>query len=152
MVARWKNRYLLMALFLGLALSACAGATESTDVVFHSGELGQIVPMDGGGSYLDIIPSELDEMLQSKDFFLVNVHIPNEGDVPETEAHIAFDQVVQRLNEFPEQKDAKIVLYCRSGSMSATAARALVEAGYTNVLNLDGGYRAWSEAGYPFNP
>lgn len=152
MAARWKNRYLLIALILGLALSACAGATESTDGAFHSGELGQIVPLEGGGSYLDIIPSELDEMLRDKDFFFVNVHIPNEGEIPGTGAHIAFDQVAQRLDEFPEQKNAKIVLYCRSGSMSATAARALVEVGYTNVLNLDGGYGAWSEAGYPFNP
>jgi rhodanese-related sulfurtransferase len=140
-----------MALFLVLALSACAGATESADATFHSGELGQIVPVEGVGSYLDVIPSELDEMLQAKDFFFVNVHIPNEGDIPGTEARIAFDQVAQRLDEFPEQKGAKIVLYCRSGSMSAIAARAMVEEGYTNILNLDGGYRAWGEAGFPFN-
>ena len=152
MKARRKSDFLLISLLLALALSACAGAAESTDDAFHSGELGQIVPLEGGGSYLDIIPSELDEMLQAKDFFFVNVHIPNEGEIPGTEAHIAFDQVTQRLDEFPTQMDAKIVLYCRSGSMSATAARALVEAGYTNVLNLDGGYRAWSEAGFPFNP
>jgi rhodanese-related sulfurtransferase len=152
MKARRKRGYLSIVLFLGLALSACAGATESTDTDFHSGELGQIVPLEGGGSYLDIIPSELTEMLRANDFFFVKVHIPNEGEIPGTEAHIAFDQVTQRLDEFPTQKDAKIVLYCRSGSMSATAARALVEVGYTNVLNLDGGYRAWSEAGYPFNP
>ncbi len=34
--------------------------------------------------------------------------------------------------------------------MSATAARALVQAGYNNVYNLDGGFRAWSAAGYDF--
>ncbi len=152
MVARRKRGSLWIVLFLGLALSACAGASDSTDAAFHSGELGQIVPLEGGGSYLDIIPSELDEMLQAKDFFFVNVHIPNAGEIPGTEAHIAFDQVTQRLDEFPRQKDARIVLYCRSGSMSAIAARELVGAGYTNVLNLDGGFRAWTEAGYPFNP
>lgn len=152
MVARRKRGSLWIVLFLGLALSACAGASDSTDAAFHSGELGQIVPLEGGGSYLDIIPSELDEMLQAKDFFFVNVHIPNAGEIPGTEAHIAFDQVTQRLDEFPRQKDARIVLYCRSGSMSAIAARELVDAGYTNVFNLDGCYRAWSEAGFPFNP
>ncbi len=152
MVARQKSGFVWITLFLGLALSACAGEAESTDADLRSGELGQSVPVEGGGWYLDIIPSELDEMLQAKDFFFVNVHIPNEGEIPGTEAHIAFDQVTERLDEFPTQKDAKIVLYYRSGSMSAIAARELVNAGYTNVFNLDGGYRAWSEAGFPFNP
>jgi len=33
--------------------------------------------------------------------------------------------------------------------MSVIAAKALVELGYTNVWNLDGGMIAWYEAGYP---
>ena len=82
----------------------------------------------------------------------MNVHIPYEGEIPGTQAHLAFDEITQHLDEFPAAKDAPIVLYCRSGSMSAIAARDLVNAGYTNVMNLDGGYRAWADAGYPFNP
>ena len=76
MKVRRKSGLLWITLLLGLALNACAGATESADVAFQSGEIGQIVPLEGGGSYLDIIPSELDEMLQAKDFFFVYVHIP----------------------------------------------------------------------------
>ncbi len=152
MVRVQKTVVLWGSLALGFALSACAAAPESPATLDGGGEIGQVVPVDGGGSYVDILPSELEAMLQTEDFFFVNVHIPNEGEIPGTEAHVAFDQVMQRLDEFPDQMDAQIVLYCRSGSMSAIAARALVEAGYTNVLNLDGGYRAWSEAGYPFNP
>lgn len=143
----WTSMLLIFALgTLTVACSQAGVVEDATDAI------GQIVPVEGGGSYLDIIPSELDAMLQDEDFFFVNVHIPNEGEIPGTEAHIAFDQISQRLNEFPEDKDAQIVLYCRSGSMSAIAASELVRAGYTNVLNLDGGYRAWAEAGYPFNP
>jgi rhodanese-related sulfurtransferase len=92
-------------------------------------------------------------MLEDKDFFLVNVHVPYEGEVPDTDAFIPFDRVADMLDEFPNDIEVKIVLYCRSGSMSAIAARELVRLGYTNVYNLDGGFRAWSSAGYDFiNP
>ncbi len=149
--ARLQN-LLLVGLVAGLALSACSGSTETSGESDRSGELGQVVPVEGGGSYVDILPAELEAMLQAEDFFFVNVHVPDEGEIPGTEAHIKFDEVTQRLEEFPEQKDARVVLYCRSGGMSAIAARELVGAGYTNIYNLDGGFRAWIQAGYPFNP
>ncbi|MFV1859234.1 MAG: rhodanese-like domain-containing protein [Anaerolineales bacterium] len=149
--ARLQN-LLLVGLVAGLALSACSGSTETSGASDRKGDVGQVVPVEGGGSYVDILPAELEAMLQAKDFFFVNVHVPNEGEIPGTEAHIKFDEVTQRLEEFPEQKDARVVLYCRSGGMSAIAARELVGAGYTNIYNLDGGFRAWIQAGYPFNP
>jgi len=152
MVLVQRRIVLWTSLALGMALSACAGAPESPAALEGGGEIGQIVPVDGGGSYVDILPAELDSMLQTEDFFFVNVHVPNEGEIPGTEAHIKFDEVTQRLEEFPKDKEAQIVLYCRSGSMSAIAARELARAGYTNVYNLDGGFRAWNQAGYAFNP
>ena len=88
-------------------------------------------------------------MLESKDFFFVNVHVPYAGEIERTEAFIAFDTVEENLDEFPRARNAKIVLYCQSGHMSAIAARVLVTAGYTNVYNLVGGFRAWEAAGYP---
>lgn len=46
-------------------------------------------------------------------------------------------------------KQAAIVLYCGGGYRSALAADALRQMGYTNVVSMDGGIRAWREAGYP---
>ncbi|MBM3757549.1 MAG: sulfurtransferase [Acidobacteria bacterium] len=43
----------------------------------------------------------------------------------------------------------RIVLYCGGGFRSALAADALQKMGYTNVLSLAGGWRAWNEAGMP---
>ena len=44
---------------------------------------------------------------------------------------------------------APIVLYCGGGFRSALAADNLQKMGYTNVISMDGGMRAWREAGYP---
>ncbi len=44
---------------------------------------------------------------------------------------------------------AEIILYCGGGFRSALAADNLQKMGYTRVFSLDGGWRAWNEAGYP---
>lgn len=134
------------ALLLSFLLGAC-GSSEIDET-----GMGVAVPVEGGGSYIDVLPSELRQMLASKDFLFVNVHVPNEGEIPGTDLHLAYDQISARRSELPQALDAKIVLYCRSGSMSAIAARELVGLGYSQIYNLDGGFRAWLESGYQFNP
>jgi len=51
-------------------------------------------------------------------------------------------------NEIPD-KNATLVLYCGGGFRSALAADAIQKMGYTNAISLDGGWRAWNEAGLP---
>ena len=47
------------------------------------------------------------------------------------------------------ETNAEIVLYCGGGYRSALAADNLQRMGYTNVLSMAGGIRAWREANYP---
>jgi rhodanese-related sulfurtransferase len=136
---------------IALALAACSGQSASppSGSELNLAEQTQQVPVEDGGSYTDVSAAGLAAMLEAKDFPLVNVHIPYEGEIERTDLFIPFDEIGQNLDELPADKDAQIVLYCRSGSMSATAARELVKLGYTDVWNLDGGMIAWKQASYP---
>ena len=108
-----------------------------------------------GGSYTNVAPAQLKQMLAAKDFVFVNVHIPYAGEIEKTDAFIPYNEIEQNISKFPADKNAKIFLYCQSGRMSAIAAEELVKRGYTNVWNLDGGMTevtlviAWQAAGLP---
>lgn len=95
-------------------------------------------------------PNELNALLKNKDFVFVNVHIPFAGNIAGTDLSIAYDQIAEPSNlaQLPADKNARIVLYCRSGRMSQIAADELVKLGYTNVWNLAGGMVDWEGAGY----
>ena len=103
-----------------------------------------------GGSYQNITPDELNAMLKNKDFVFVNVHIPFAGNIADTDLSIPYDQIGTsgNLSQLPADKNAKIVLYCRSGRMSAIVAEKLVSIGFTNIWNLENGMMEWEKAGY----
>ena len=46
-------------------------------------------------------------------------------------------------------KTKRIVLHCASGGRSALAATTLKQMGYENIAHLDGGLKAWKDAGMP---
>jgi rhodanese-related sulfurtransferase len=123
------------------ALTACQG--KAADIV------GEKVNVEGG-AYNNINANELDSMLKNKDFVFVNVHIPFEGNIADTDLSIPYDQITEPANlaQLPADKNAKIVVYCRSGRMSEIAAENLIKLGYTNIWNLDGGMLQWERAGF----
>jgi len=105
----------------------------------------------GANGYADISVEELQALDESgTDYTFINVHIPLEGNIPDTDLEIPFDQIADYQDMLPQDKDEKIIIYCRSGSMGDTASQALIDMGYTDVSNLEGGYVAWQAAGLPF--
>lgn len=86
------------------------------------------------------------ELANDKEAFLLDVHIPEQAHIPGTDAIIAYNQISENQNQLPEDKDTPILVYCRSGSMSAQAAKDIVELGYSQVYDLEGGINAYREA------
>jgi rhodanese-related sulfurtransferase len=86
--------------------------------------------------------------VEDKDFLLVNVHIPYDGEIKGTDLNIPYNQINRIVEAIPDL-NSRIVLYCRSGSMSASASKELASRGYVNITELVGGYNAWQRAGGP---
>ncbi|MBI4303621.1 MAG: rhodanese-like domain-containing protein [Chloroflexi bacterium] len=134
------KRLLFLVGVMALLLSACAqGAPSLTQ--------GREVTVDGK-SYQVITATQLKSMLDSKDFLLVNVHIPYAGEIRGTDLFVPYSAIEQNLNKLPADKGAKIVVYCRSGTMSDVAAKTLARLGYTDIRDVEGGMVAWEKAGY----
>ena len=69
-------------------------------------------------------------------------HIPGAINIPR-------GLLESRIEQQVPDRNTTIVVYCRSGVRSALASATLVKMGYKGVLNMDGGWKAWQEAGYP---
>jgi len=84
-------------------------------------------------------------------FYLVDVREESEwarGRLPGA-LHLSKGIIERDIEKAIPEKSAPIVLYCGGGFRSALAADNLQKMGYTNVISMDGGWRAWTEAGYP---
>ncbi len=69
-------------------------------------------------------------------------HIPGAINLPRGKLEFGIDKDIPN-------KNAPIVVYCRTGGRSALATYTLVQMGYKDVKNMDGGWKAWTKAGYP---
>lgn len=63
--------------------------------------------------------------------------------------HLGKGIIERDIETLIPDKQAPIVLYCGGGFRSVLAADALQQMGYTNVISMDGGIKAWREAGGP---
>lgn len=128
---------IFILLLAGLLLSSCSVSPGLSAVSNSRG-------------YKIVSVENLKNLKDVAEFTLINVHIPFEGNIPDTDAEIPFDDIESYLDLLPDNKDEKIIIYCRSGSMGDVASQTLVNLGYTDVSNLEGGYNAWKAIGLPF--
>jgi len=89
-------------------------------------------------------------MVASKEaHLLVDVREDNEWSAGHAAGsmHLSKGIIERDIETKVPQKDIKLVLYCGGGFRSALAAEALGKMGYTNVISLDGGWRAYQSSG-----
>lgn len=70
------------------------------------------------------------------------------GHLPQAR-HLGRGILERDIEQKVPNPETEIILYCGGGYRSALAADNLQKMGYTNVISMDGGYRGWTEAGYP---
>jgi len=63
--------------------------------------------------------------------------------------HLGKGIIERDIEKSIPDHNAPVVLYCGGGFRSALAADNLQKMGYTNVISMDGGWRGWTESGYP---
>ena len=83
-------------------------------------------------------------------FYLVDVREDREwaqGHLPGA-VHIGRGVIERDIEAKIPDTGAEIVLYCGGGYRSALAAESLQKMGYMNVISMDGGFRAWKDAGH----
>ncbi len=137
----WQSKVLWLTLLIAgalAALSGCTATTENTTDVAADTDV-------SAGVYQTITPQEGKQLLDSDSgVILVDVREQSEYD----DGHIpgAILLPLGQINDqaatvLPDQA-ATIIVYCRSGRRSQSAANALLSLGYTNVLDM-GGISSW---------
>ena len=107
-------------------------------------EARQVVPEEG--------PADLARRMKSGDkVVVIDVRDPDEfrdGHI-EASTNISRGFLEFRIGTAVTDPHTPIVLYCQTGLRSVLAAKALRELGYSTVINLQGGYQKWVQAGLP---
>lgn len=119
---------LLMAAFCLFAFS-CANQKQSPSTA----------------KYTDITVEEAKEKIEARNVILVDVRTQEEYNEKHIDGAILIPNETitdTQPAELPD-KDADILVYCRSGKRSSEAAKKLADMGYTNVYNMLGGINEW---------
>ncbi|GJQ26426.1 MAG: sulfurtransferase [Phycisphaerae bacterium] len=96
------------------------------------------------------VPTVKARMDRGETFVLVDVREDNEwaaGHLPGA-VHLGRGIIERDIETKYPDPNTELVLYCGGGFRSALVAESLQKMGYRNVISMDGGFRAWKEAGH----
>ncbi len=129
----------------------CGDEPTQTGLIDYEDFCGLKAPPEGEDGKMEdqigeVEAVELNERLSSEEPpFLLDVRQPHEWDIvnlePDGAVMIPLAELRDRLDELPT--DREIVVYCRTGARSESAARVLAQEGFSSVFNFVGGIHAW---------
>lgn len=128
-----------------LELTYAPPFSSAKDPINMAGYIGANI-LDGYN--LPLSWDELDEKLDNEGGLLLDVRTPEEymeGNIKGS-LNIELDELRERINELPEDKENNIYVYCRVGLRGYIAARILQQYGYKKVYNLGGGWLTYDGA------
>ena len=92
-------------------------------------------------TYMNITAEEAKRIMDSEEgYIILDVRTQEEydqGHIPGA-TQISHEEIAEKSEDVLTDKDQLILVYCRSGRRSKTAAEALVELGYTNIKEFGG--------------
>ena len=141
MKMRCVERQVALAVLSVALLAGCSSSSEKTSTAEGKESAAT------SEAYARLDPAAFTERMKDQEAVVINVHIPYEGELEQTDAFIPYDKILGD-SRLPKDKDSEILLYCRSGRMSEEAGAALHDAGYTNIAHLEGGMKGWEAAGH----
>lgn len=95
-------------------------------------------------TYKKISAEDAKEIIDGEDVIILDVRTQEEYDTGHIKNAVLLPvtDIKDKAGEILPDKNAKILVYCRSGNRSATAAKELINMGYTNVYDF-GGINSW---------
>ncbi len=104
-----------------------------------------------GGSPGGVSAAEAVRLMNREKGVLIDVCEPGEHAAGHCTGarNIPLDQLEKRAAELPKNKQLPVLLMCQTGARSGRAAATLRKLGYERALPVNGGLRAWREAGLP---
>jgi rhodanese-related sulfurtransferase len=142
---KMRNTILIVALMLGIALvfnapAAFAKDMTAKDLVAEAKKNITMISLEDAKALFDkggVIFLDCREPKEYK-----SGHIPGAINIPRGLLEFKIEGKIS-------DKNANIVMYCKSGGRGCLACESIGDMGYKNVKNMEGGWMAWSKAGYP---
>ena len=134
---------LIVAALIGVCFMGSAYAVKvmtADDFIAECGNQIKGVSLEEAKKYHEVSDVVFLDVRTEKEF--------KRGSIPNA-IHVQRGLLEFQITKKIPDKNAKIIVYCKSGKRSHLSACTLTRMGYKNVQSMSGGWKAWVKAGYP---